>query len=247
MCMFIDTTKWEFLTMKMNKLALACGAALLGASAVAQAEFSANIGVTSNYMWRGITQTGDDAAVSGGIDYAHESGFYLGTWASNVDFGDDLGGSQYEIDFYGGFAGEAAGLGYDLGVIYYAYPSADSTVAEPQADELDFTEIYGIVSYEWAEAGVYYTVDTEAGGDDSHWYYYGAVSFEVAPEWTVGGTVGHYDLDGGSDNDFTHYQLDVTKSAGDFGDFTLSFSKADEEANGGDDDPRVFVSWAKSF
>ena len=49
---------------------------------------SANIGVVSNYVWRGITQTDDKAAVQGGVDYSHSSGFYAGTWVSNVDFPD---------------------------------------------------------------------------------------------------------------------------------------------------------------
>jgi hypothetical protein len=49
---------------------------------------SANIGAVSNYMWRGVTQTGDHPAVQGGFDFAHQSGFYAGTWISNVDFDD---------------------------------------------------------------------------------------------------------------------------------------------------------------
>jgi hypothetical protein len=71
------------------------------------------------------------------------------------------------------------------------------------------------------------------------------------PTWTIGGTVGYYDFedDGVDDTDlsYAHYQLDVGKGAGDFGDFTFSVSKAGKEANGGDDDIKVFVSWAKTF
>ena len=70
--------------MKFTKSILAT--ALLAGAGVAQAELSANIGVASNYYFRGITQTDDGAAVSGGIDYNHESGFYVGTWMSNIDF-----------------------------------------------------------------------------------------------------------------------------------------------------------------
>ena len=70
--------------------------ASLGSMGVALADsphsISANIGVVSNYIWRGVTQTGDQAAVQGGLDYSHESGFYAGTWASNVDF--DEGASE---------------------------------------------------------------------------------------------------------------------------------------------------------
>jgi hypothetical protein len=54
--------------------------------------FSANIGAVSNYIWRGVTQTGDQAAIQGGLDVAHESGFYAGTWASNIDW--DEGASE---------------------------------------------------------------------------------------------------------------------------------------------------------
>ncbi|HPQ25936.1 MAG: hypothetical protein H6956_05795 [Chromatiaceae bacterium] len=223
--------------MKLKKTALALSVLLAAGSAAA--EFSANIGATSNYVWRGVTQTGEDAAISGGLDYAHESGFYAGTWASNVAGGE-------EVDLYGGFSGEAASLGYDVGVIYYAYPSFN---------DADFTEIYGSLSYGPVTGGINYTVDGQAesagqdqfiGGDI---YYYLSASFEVMPTWSLGGTVGYYDFDedgmGGNDISYAHIQGDITKSAGDFGDFTFSLSKAEKES--GDDDLKVFVSWAKTF
>ena len=221
--------------MKINKLALAVGALVLSGSAAA--EFSANIGATSNYVWRGVTQTDDAAAVSGGLDYAHEAGFYAGTWASNVDFDDD---TTAEVDFYGGFANElAGGLGYDVGVIYYWYPGAN--------DDLDFTEVYLNLSYGPVSGGVAYTVDKEdSDADENDLYYHLGASFDVAETWSVGGTVGYYDFDSG--DSYTHGQLDVTKSAGDLGDFTLSVSVADEDDDLGiDGDPLVFVSWAKTF
>ena len=93
--------------MKMKQLAVACGVCLsLGSSAVVMAEntLSANIGVASNYIWRGTTQTQDDPAVSGGLDYALENGLYVGTWVSNVDFGTSK--PNYEWDIYGGYGGE---------------------------------------------------------------------------------------------------------------------------------------------
>jgi len=231
--------------MKMKQIAIAISALLMAGSAAA--ELSANIGATSNYVWRGATQTDDNAAVQGGIDYAHDSGFYLGTWVSNVDFGS---GGEVEWDLYGGFGGEVGGFGYDLGIIYYAYP--DSTDA-------NFTELALGGSWEWLSAGINYTIasdvnDTSGGAEafiDGDLYYYGSVSFEVMPTWTVGGTIGYYDFEddgvGGTDLSYTHYQLDIGKSAGDFGDFTFTISDADKEANGGDDDIKVFVSWGKTF
>jgi len=142
--------------MKMKQIAIAISALLMAGSAAA--ELSANIGATSNYVWRGATQTDDNAAVQGGIDYAHDSGFYLGTWVSNVDFGS---GGEVEWDLYGGFGGEVGGFGYDLGIIYYAYP--DSTDA-------NFTELALGGSWEWLSAGINYTIasdvnDTSGGAE----------------------------------------------------------------------------------
>lgn len=231
--------------MKITQLALALGA--LALSGAAAAELSANIGVTSNYVWRGVSQTGNDAAVSGGIDYGHDSGFYAGTWASNVDFGD--GDEGAEVDFYGGFGNEIgdSGFSYDVNAIYYYYPNFDDS---------DFAEIGGSLGWKWFNVGLSYTVWSQVnktkGNDtfiDGDMYYYLNGSYEVAPTWTLGGTIGYYDFkeDGrdGIDTSYLHGQIDVTKGAGDFGDFTLSVSNAEKES--GDDDVLVFVSWAKTF
>ena len=230
--------------MKLTKIACAVGALVL--SGAAAAEFSANIGATSNYVWRGVSQTGNDAAISGGLDFGHESGFYAGTWASNVDFGGDKGA---EVDLYAGFGNEigTSGVGYDVGAIYYYYPNFDDS---------DFAELYGSFSYKYFSAGLNYIVSSQVDktpGNDifikGDLYYYLSGSFEVAPTWTLGGTFGYYDFkeDGrdGIDTSYKHFQLDVTKGAGDFGDFTFTVSKADKES--GDDDTLVFVSWAKTF
>lgn len=212
--------------MKMNKIALACGAALMGISAVAQAEFSANIGATSHYVWRGMDQTDGGAAVSGGIDYAHESGFYAGTWASNTKF------DSPEVDLYGGFGGEMSGIGYDLGLIYVAYPETTGA---------DWTDLYGSLSYGMFTVGLAYTVSSDFGSDDDL-YYYASAGTDIADGWSAAVTIGAYASDS-SYGDYTHYQLDVTKSAGDFGDFTMSVSDNNDSGS----DPLVFVSWGKTF
>jgi len=232
----------------MNKLltTVAVSTALFGAAA-AQAEMSANIGVTSNYVWRGATQTDDSAAVSGGVDFSHDSGIYAGTWASNVDFGS---GGEVEWDLYAGFAGEAGSIGYDLGVVHYAYPDSD---------DADFTEFAASASVSMFTVGFAYTFNsdvTDAAGSaeaflEGDVYYYASAGFDLQDDFGLGLTLGRYTFDddgeGGTDLDYNHYQLDLTKAAGDFGDFAFSISKADKEANGGDDDAKVFVSWTKSF
>ena len=85
--------------------------------------FSANVGFFNQYSFRGIDQSGEEAAVQGGFDWAHDSGFYIGTWASNVDFNDN--DSVTEFDFYGGYAKEIQnGINLDLSMIGYTYPGA---------------------------------------------------------------------------------------------------------------------------
>ena len=85
--------------------------------------FSANVGLFNQYSFRGIDQSGEEAAVQGGFDWAHDSGFYIGTWASNVDFNDN--DSVTEFDFYGGYAKEIQnGINLDLSMIGYTYPGA---------------------------------------------------------------------------------------------------------------------------
>ena len=227
--------------MKIKQLALAMGAALLGSASLAQAELSANIGVTSNYLWRGVTQTDDGPAVSGGIDWSHDSGFYLGTWASNIDWGQ---GNGAEVDFYGGYAGEMGDFGYDVGLIYYYYPASDY-------DDSDFIELTLTGSWKFLEAGIAYTLNGQADDDspfsDGDLYYHLSASFDLAETWSLGATIGYYDFDVPNDGDvnYAHGQIDVTKSAGDWGDFTFTLSKAQEES--GDDDAKFVVSWSKSF
>ena len=104
-------------------------------NAAAVEGLSANIAATSNYLWRGLEQTSGKSAISGGIDYAASNGFYLGTWVSNADWSD---GMSYELDLYGGYAGETDNFSYDLGFVHYAYPDS--------ADDVDFTEINASIS-----------------------------------------------------------------------------------------------------
>lgn len=84
-----------------------------------------NLSLVSEYRFRGIAQTNAKPAVQGGFDYAHASGIYVGTWASNVSWLSDVGGgvsNSVEIDVYGGYKGTAGDFGYDVGLLQYWYP-----------------------------------------------------------------------------------------------------------------------------
>jgi uncharacterized protein (TIGR02001 family) len=130
---------------------MAIAGALSLASVPALAEITANATVTNNYIWRGLTQTTNDAAVQGGIDYAHQSGFYAGTWVSNVDYapGDVF---SYEHDIYFGLAG-GDDITWDVGWLYYNY--------DDEAN-FDFHEIYGSVGYQGFSLTGYILSGTEA-------------------------------------------------------------------------------------
>ena len=133
-------------------LAVAVSSAALLTSAPSFAELSANVSVTNNYIWRGLTQTTNEPAVQGGIDYADESGFYAGTWVSNVQYAsDDV--YSYEHDLYFGFSGESGDFTYDVGYLYYNYD---------EEAEFDFGEIYGTVGYGGFSATLYLLANTEA-------------------------------------------------------------------------------------
>jgi uncharacterized protein (TIGR02001 family) len=81
---------------------------------------SGTAAVTTDYRFRGVTQSNGNPAVQGSIGVAHDSGLYVGTWGSSIGFG---GGT--EIDAYGGWSGEvASGLKADVGLLYYYYPNA---------------------------------------------------------------------------------------------------------------------------
>ncbi|MBT8621388.1 TorF family putative porin [Polynucleobacter paneuropaeus] len=104
---------------------------------------TANVTVTSNYIYRGLTQTNNKPAIQGGFDYAHESGFYVGNWNSSISWISDTYGAQgysnlksgsqgssvtgpIEMDFYAGFKKEliAEGFASDFGVLQYYYPTS---------------------------------------------------------------------------------------------------------------------------
>jgi uncharacterized protein (TIGR02001 family) len=201
-------------------------------SASAVEGLSANVAATSNYLWRGVTQTDDAAAISGGIDYADDSGFYAGTWVSNVDFGDD---ASYELDFYLGFSGEISeDVGFDVGYIYYAYPDSAET---DSSNEYNFGEIYGSLSYSYFSVTANYGVNNDDGAEfaDSSLYLSGDAEFEVADGLTLALHVGSYDFDKDNGEDYVDYSASLSKDG-----FTFGISDTDMD----NDDLKVFVSYS---
>ena len=110
------------------------------AAPAAEPEFTitGNLGIFSDYRFRGISQTNKKPAIQGGVDFNHKSGFYLGNWNSNVDSA-GFSGANIEMDFYGGWKTTfEGGFGLDLGVLYYYYPGS----GQNGAFKVDNTELY---------------------------------------------------------------------------------------------------------
>lgn len=152
----------------------------------ALAEVSGNIALTTDYTFRGISQTSELPAIQGGFDYEHESGFYAGVWGSNVEFGD--ASVNMEIDVYAGFGfaiNEDVAL--DVGVLHYQYPG-DSGL------DYDFTEAYASIALYGATLGINYSPEY-FGETDAYLYYYGQYSLSVAESFSVDAHLGYNQFD----------------------------------------------------
>lgn len=204
---------------------LGCGSALAG--------LSGNIGVASNYIWRGLTQTDDGAAVSGGIDYATDPGYYLGAWVSNTATSSD---SQYELDLYGGYAFKGGSLDLDVGLINYRYPTGHGP------DQIyDFAELYLNASFDIFSVGVAYTFFKEGDPENRNDLYgYARLDFELKKDLYLGMLIGHYGFDDPANKDYTHTMLSLSKE-----NFAFAFDKTSLSGTAGD--TRWSVSWSMRF
>ncbi len=127
------------------------GSAMVADRAAAEGgpEFSANVALTTDYIFRGFSQTDEGPAIQGGMDMTWNI-FYVGVWGSNLDFGGDGNGgdvANIEIDVYAGITPKLGPVDLDFGVIYYAYPQAQDATAE-----LDYVEFKAGASTALAES-----------------------------------------------------------------------------------------------
>lgn len=205
-----------------QKTVIAGSLLVLAASAVAEdkSPVAANVALTTNYVWRGVSQTAENAAIQGGFDYAHDSGFYLGTWGSNVNFGNDAvtsadgDGASMELDVYAGYKFKAGPVDLDVGAIRYMYPDANSSL------DYDFTELYvgggyGPFSLKYSNASNYQGVTTKSGS-----YLDAALSFELPQGFGLGLHVGKSSGDGvqaAFGKKYTDYKVSLSKEVGGVG------------------------------
>lgn len=165
-----------------------------------------NVGLFSDYRFRGISQTNKKPALQGGFDFAHKSGFYLGNWNSNVN-SQFFSGSNLEMDFYGGYKGSFSGIGYDIGALYYYYPGS--------SPKIDNTEIYFGTSYGPFSAKYYHAVSDFFSVPDTKNSYYLDLGFayDLGNGLGVNAHVGYQKVKnvGGPAGKVTDYKIGVTQ------------------------------------
>jgi uncharacterized protein (TIGR02001 family) len=183
-------------TLAAGALLLAAGGALAD-DAESPHAWSGGAALSTDYMYRGQSQTGNNPAVSGTLNYAYTTGgfadVYLGTWASSINFGGNL-----EIDWYGGLTGSLgdSGVGWEAGFLYYQYPGQN------QGDELDFVEAHVGLSYDFeslpgapsANVKVHWTPDWQTNAGDGV-YTEGNVSFSLPYSFAFSVHAAHQDVD----------------------------------------------------
>jgi uncharacterized protein (TIGR02001 family) len=194
-----------------------------------------NLNFVSEYRYRGLSQTNSKPAIQGGFDWAHEQGYYFGTWASNVSWLSDAGQSNsLEWDFYGGHKGTVAGLNYDVGALYYWYPGT-YTPAQATPSTL---EIYGALTwtqytlkYSHAVTNIFGFADSKSAG-----YLDATGTFELGGGLNLVAHLGHQVIPSSSGNSrsksdcsYSDWKLGVTK---DMVGFTFGVAYVDTNARG---------------
>ncbi len=183
--------------LRLRSTAAAALAATLAGGALAQAPapapaaapapepdftYTANIGLYSQYVFRGISQTNEKPAVQGGMDLAHKSGLYVGTWASNISWPSDGNpdvSASVEWDFYGGYKWTLpADFVADFGVLYYWYPGTYPTGYSPKPNT---TELYAALNWKMLQVKYSYSLNDTFGvpNSDGSYYIEGNVNWDV--------------------------------------------------------------------
>lgn len=207
-----------------SKIALAALALTAGTTAFAQVAY--NVGVVSDYRYRGISQTANGPALQGGADYAHSSGFYAGAWASTIEWIKEAGKAaspavstkgSVELDLYGGYKGSLTkDLAYDVGYLRYEYVSNTydkiSGNKNANTDEVYAALTYGPVTFKYSHA-----FSNLFGYADSKGSTYADLSatFDLGNGFSLVPHIGAQDITGANSRySYTDYALTLGKDFG---------------------------------
>lgn len=240
-----------------SKHIAALAAGLLAAPAYA-GELTGNVGATSNYMFRGVDQTGGGAAIQGGVDYTFDVGLYTGLWVSN-----SVAGGGNEADAYVGYTLKLGEFGLDIGAIYYGYTedteSADP-LATPPGPNTDYAEVYVGAGIGPVALKVFFApefgrdqTDVVSGDPDKNELLYVTASAQLTltDSVTIVPQVGFSSGDGAKDafgDEYADFSVTATKALKD--DLSVSLAVVGTDRDLGPDDkdnPKFVVSFKKNF
>jgi uncharacterized protein (TIGR02001 family) len=223
---------------------LAAAQATAAAAPASPHTFTGNFTLASEYLYRGIAQTRGKPAVQGGFDYSHSSGFYVGTWASNISWLSDnpplangnTTSAPIELDIYGGYKGTISGdLGFDVGLLTYNYPGSNKPTG---AAKPDTTEIYGALTYKWlslkyssSTGSLFGWTKTIGGGKTTGSGYLDLTgTWDMGSGWGLSAHAGHQGVRGRSSASYSDWKVGVTKDLG-FGTVGVAFSDTNAKDN----------------
>lgn len=230
--------------MKIFKLALAAATASVALGGAAMAEeisLSYNVGIASDYVFRGVSQTNEDPQVFGGVDLSYGVG-YAGVWASNVDFGTD--DPTAEVDFYAGFKPTVGDVSMDFGVLYYGYTKDKGLTP----GRYSYTELKAAVSKPIAKAtvgGAVYFSPEWPGDLGSATYVEVNGSYPLTDKFSLSGALGKQSIEDSSN--YTTWNLGVAYALNDKLSLDLRYWDTDAHDFGSIYDSRVAVSLKASF
>ncbi len=203
--------------------------------------FSGNVAIVSDYIVRGMSLSNEDPAIQGGLDWDSGYGFYAGTWASSVEFGND---ASAEIDFFAGYRRSVGAIKYEVGVTYYWYP-------ETTTPGQSFWDVHADLGYDFgpvfAGIGLAYTTDDYGPlVNDQTLYYEAELAAPVAEMLTVSGSIGY----SAAERRQNHVDWDVgaTFKAYDWFNLDIRYYDTNYEAVCGTQcDARVVVKVSRAF
>lgn len=195
----------------LTRASLAVVIAALPALAAAQSKpepeytLTANVTLASEYLYRGIAQTAGKPAIQGGFDFAHNSGFYLGNWNSNISWLSDANPgltAPIEMDFYGGWKTTVGEFGLDFGGLYYYYPVGNkpSGFNSPDTFEAYLGTTWGplTLKFSYAFTDLFGLVDS-----DGSYYLDGTINYPIADSgFSVLAHVGYQSVSTGSNTPY---------------------------------------------
>lgn len=198
-----------------------------------------SVAVTSDYVFRGFSQTAGNPALQGSVDFGYKM-FYAGMFLSGVDFVNNsqlTGVADVELDLYAGIKFPVGKIDVDLGVIYYAYPGANDKPAKTGFSELDYLELKAAASFkplpQWTLTGIAYYSPEYTNKTGAVWTFEGLSAYEfskigsITPTFSsligyqMGDKAAYKALVGNGDDNYLYYNSGLTLGFGD--NFSLDF------------------------